>query len=100
MIYEMKSLKSPDQKIRFVMDSVCLLFGEKEDWDSSKKILGKINFLESLLEFKMESVPEKKWNKLKSVYLEDPNFKKDVMINVSLAATSILTWVIATEKFY
>lgn len=44
-----------------VMNAVCLLFNEKEDWDSAKKLLGNMKFLDSLVEFKPETVPEKRW---------------------------------------
>jgi hypothetical protein len=33
------------------MEGVCVLFGEKEDWDSSKKLLGKMTFMQELVEF-------------------------------------------------
>lgn len=44
-----------------VMNSVCLLFNEKEDWDSAKKLLGNMKFLDSLIEFKPETVTDKRW---------------------------------------
>lgn len=44
-----------------VMNAVCLLYNEKEEWDSAKKLLGRMNFLESLVEFQPESVTDKKW---------------------------------------
>jgi dynein heavy chain len=37
-----------------VMNAVCLLFGEKEDWDNAKKILGRMTFLSELIEFNVD----------------------------------------------
>lgn len=51
MINEMRSFKQPPPLVLVVMNAVCLLFGEKEDWDSSKKILGRMTFLNELIEF-------------------------------------------------
>jgi len=61
MIDEMKSFKAPPAMVGIVMNAVCLLFGEKEEWDSAKKLLGRMNFLESLVEFVPETVTDKKW---------------------------------------
>jgi len=81
------------------MNAVNLLFGEKEDWDSAKKVLGRMNFLESLLDFNVDQVPERRWAKFRQVYLADPNFNKEKVLTVSLAATTLLVWSIAIEKF-
>jgi dynein heavy chain len=54
MINEMKSFKAPPALVGIVMNSVCLLFGEKEDWDSAKKILGRMTFMSELLEFNVD----------------------------------------------
>ena len=99
MIDEMKSFKAPPAMVGIVMNAVCLLFGEKEEWDSAKKLLGRMNFLESLVEFVPETVTDKKWQKLRQVYLSDPKFTKENVLSVSLAATSLLIWVLAIEKF-
>jgi dynein heavy chain len=99
MINEMKSFKAPPALVAFVLSAVCLLFGEKEDWDSAKKVMGKMNFLDELIEFKVETILDKTWNKLRKNYLSSPDFTKEKVQGVSLAATSLLEWVIAVEKF-
>lgn len=65
MINEMKSFKAPPTLVGIVMNAVCLLFGEKEDWDSAKKILGRMTFLSDLIDFKTEALPERRLQKLK-----------------------------------
>jgi dynein heavy chain len=39
-ITELKAFKSPSALVKLVMESCCLLFGEKEDWPSAQKLLG------------------------------------------------------------
>ncbi len=65
MINEMKSFKAPPSLVGLVMNAVCLLFGEKEDWDSAKKLLGKMTFIPELLEFNVDILPERRLVKLK-----------------------------------
>ena len=36
------------------MNAVCLLFGEKEEWDSAKKLMGSMTFLTDLKEFNVD----------------------------------------------
>jgi dynein heavy chain len=99
MINEMKSFKAPPTLVGIVMNAVCLLFGEKEDWDSAKKVLGRMTFLSDLLDFNTDNVPDRRLAKLKQTYLSNPDFTKEKVAAVSQAATCLLTWVIATEKF-
>lgn len=54
MIIEVKSFQKPPAGVLLVLGAVCLLFNEKEDWDTGKKLISKMNFLESLLEFKSD----------------------------------------------
>ena len=59
------------------MNAVCLLFGEKEDWDSAKKVLGRMTFLSDLIDFNTDNVPERRLVKLKQAYLSNPDFNKE-----------------------
>lgn len=65
MINEMKSFSKPPTMVGIVMNAVCVLFGEKEDWDSAKKILNRMTFLTELLEFNVDGLPERRLTKLK-----------------------------------
>lgn len=39
------------------MEAVCILKGEKPDWDTAKRILGDSNFMRSLEEFDKDNIP-------------------------------------------
>ncbi len=47
------------------MEAVCLLFGEKEDWVTSKMLLGKMTFMQELIDFNVDKIPEKRFFKLR-----------------------------------
>jgi len=51
--------------VKVVMEAVCLIMGEKEDWATATKILGRMNFKEQLVNFDVNTVPEKRWNKFR-----------------------------------
>ena len=96
----MKSMKNPPALVRLVMESACLLLGEKEDWATAQKLLGQMNFREQLLDFNVDSVANKLWVKFKNTYLVNPDYTEEKIKTVSTASLAILTWASASEKFY
>lgn len=61
------------------MNAVCLIMGLHEEWDVAKKLLGKMSFKDDLINFQVETVPEKRWNKFRSKYLTDANFNEETI---------------------
>ena len=49
----------------YALQAVCVLRGEKPDWDTAKKVLGEPAFMRSLLEFDKNNIPESVIRKLR-----------------------------------
>jgi len=98
-ISEMKGYNVPPDPIKEVMYAVCLLFGWKEDWENSKKLMSQMTFTQDLISFDVSTVPEKRFIKLREVYISKKTFNKADIIKVSEAASSIFVWVAAIDKF-
>jgi len=49
----------------FAPQAVCVLRGEKPDWDTAKKVLGEPNFMRSLFEFDKDNIPDSVIRKLR-----------------------------------
>lgn len=47
-ITEIKGFASPPDAVRMVLQGVCILLGEKGDWDSAKKVMTDMGFLDKL----------------------------------------------------
>jgi hypothetical protein len=47
------------------MEAVCILRGEKADWDTAKRLLGEPGFMRSLEEFDKDNIPEPVVKKLR-----------------------------------
>ncbi len=106
-------MKSPPQGVKLVMEAVCILKGVKPTprdtsipgakvysyWESAKKLLGEMNFLQSLLEFDKENIPASIIDKIKP-YIDDPEFHPSKIQKISQAATSLCAWVRAIEKYH
>lgn len=108
-----KSMKSPPKGVRLVMEAVCILKGQKPDrvpapsgigtiedyWGPSKKILGDMKFLESLINFDKDNIPPPVMKKLHDVILNDENFDPDKIKVASMACEGLCKWVIALSQY-
>ena len=63
---EMKNYLNPPAIVGMVMEGVCILLGKKYDWDTAKKLMIDLNgFINSLLKYPKDNIPEERLNKLK-----------------------------------
>lgn len=97
-ITEVKSFSKPPPGVRVVMEAVCILLGEKPDWETSKKVLGNVNFMQMLVEYKKDQIPQPILNKLVQ-YIDNPDMAIEKIQKVSKAATSIAMWVHAMHTY-
>ncbi|KAG6586851.1 Dynein heavy chain [Phytophthora cinnamomi] len=97
-ITEVKSFAKPPEAVETVMNAVCLLFNEKQSWDSAKKILGDVTFLDKLKNFDKDNIPAATLKKL-SKAVSEPGMAVEVVSKVSKAATSLCMWVHAMDVY-
>ena len=100
-IVEVKSVKIPTAPVRLTMEAVCIMLGVKpartrdpenpskvifDYWDPAKKILlSDPRFLQNLVNFDKESIPQKVIDKV-TPYVSKPNFEPKVVAKASKAA--------------
>lgn len=63
-IVEIKSFSKPPQAVQMTMEAVCILKGEKPDWDAAKRLLGDPGFMRSLEEFDKDNISDSTIKKL------------------------------------
>ena len=97
-ITEVKSFSKPPPAVQTVMEAVCLLLGEKTDWDTAKRLLGRTDFMELLKSYDKDNIPQNILKKLKR-YVDDPTMQTDVVSKVSKAATSLCMWCHAMDVY-
>lgn len=68
-------------------------------WPASKKMLGELNFLQSLKEYDKDNIPEVYVKKIRQKYINNPDFDPDKIKNVSSACEGLCKWVIAIEVY-
>uniref|UniRef100_A0A6P7FSH9 Dynein heavy chain 7, axonemal isoform X1 n=1 Tax=Diabrotica virgifera virgifera TaxID=50390 RepID=A0A6P7FSH9_DIAVI len=108
-----KTMKNPPKGIKLVMEAVCILkdvkpqrvpapsgIGQVDDyWGPSLKVLSDIKFLESLILYDKDNIPQRIMDKLRHQILNDENFDPDKIKTASTAAEGLCKWVIAISKY-
>ncbi|XP_078046876.1 dynein axonemal heavy chain 7-like [Augochlora pura] len=106
-----KAMKRPPAGVRLVMEAVCILKdvkpekvqtpeGPSEDyWKASMRILGDIKFLENLMNFDKDNIPERIINKIRTTILTNPNFDPERIRQVSTACEGLCRWVFAISEY-
>ncbi|KAL3855114.1 hypothetical protein ACJMK2_014343, partial [Sinanodonta woodiana] len=109
-----KTMKSPPMGVKIVMEALCVLKGIKPDrvpdpsgsgkkiedfWGPSKKILGDMKFLESLVQFDKDNIPEAYMKIIRAKYITNPEFDPLKVRNASTACEGLCKWVRAMEVY-
>ena len=68
-------------------------------WKASLRILGDMKFLEGLLNFDKDNIPEKIMAKIRTTILTNPNFDPDKIRNASTACEGLCKWVISLSEY-
>jgi len=97
-ISEVKSMANPPTGVVRTMEAVCVLLGVQADWENSKKLLSKVDFLKILKEYDKDNVDPRVIRRLQK-YVQDPELTEERMATVSRAAASILSWVNAMVDY-
>ena len=91
-VSEVKAYTSPPPLVETVMHAVMIFFGKKPEWTVAKKMLSEANFLTQIKTFDKDHVSQSINNKIKK-YVENPNFKPELVAKVSGAAAALCIWV-------
>uniref|UniRef100_A0AAR2IP24 Dynein heavy chain 9, axonemal n=1 Tax=Pygocentrus nattereri TaxID=42514 RepID=A0AAR2IP24_PYGNA len=103
---ELKSFGSPVAAVTNVTAAVMVLMApggrvpKDRSWKAAKVMMAKVDaFLDMLINFNKENIHE---NCLKAIqpYLQDPEFKPELVAAKSYAAAGLCSWVINIVKFY
>ncbi|KAF5834888.1 hypothetical protein DUNSADRAFT_8192 [Dunaliella salina] len=111
-ISEVKGMKSPPMPVRIVMEAVCILKSLKptkikdpstgrfvnDYWETSKKMLSDMNFLESLKLYDKDNIDPAIIEALQPL-LKNPDFQPAKIKKVSQAAFGLCNWVRAMDTY-
>ncbi|XP_038653360.1 dynein heavy chain 11, axonemal-like isoform X2 [Scyliorhinus canicula] len=104
---ELKTFPNPPVAVTNVTAAVMVLLAPKgkvpkdRSWKASKVFMGKVDdFLQTLINYNKEHIPENSLKVAKEQYLQDPDFNPDLVRTKSFAASGLCAWVINIIRFY
>ncbi|XP_047370603.1 dynein axonemal heavy chain 7-like isoform X1 [Vespa velutina] len=106
-----KVMKRPPYAVKLIVESVCVLREIKPDrvqtkdgiiddyWKASLRMLSDAKFLDSLLNFDKDNIPEKVIENIRKNYLTKSDFDPEKIKKVSTACEGLCRWVMAMSEY-
>ncbi|KAL6428106.1 hypothetical protein ACFW04_008466 [Cataglyphis niger] len=106
-----KVMKHPPYGVRLIVESVCVLRQIKPEkvqkngvyvddyWKAALRMLSDAKFLDSLLNFDKDNIPDKVIETIRNEYLTNPDFDPEKIKKVSTACEGLCRWVIAMSEY-
>jgi dynein heavy chain, axonemal len=98
-ITEVKSFAQPPDAVKVVLEAVCVLLGEKPDWDTAKKVMSRNTFLDDLKFYDKDNIPPKALAKIRETYIDHPLMVVEDVVRKSAAAGPMCAWVHAVNTY-
>eukprot|EP00771_Trimastix_marina_P001232 gnl/Trimastix_PCT/2287.p1 GENE.gnl/Trimastix_PCT/2287~~gnl/Trimastix_PCT/2287.p1 ORF type:complete len:1636 (+),score=757.30 gnl/Trimastix_PCT/2287:1914-6821(+) len=102
-IAETRAYAKPPQQVVRVGECLVILLGSSGTelgWGSAKSIMARADFVESLLRFNLETLTDKKINRIQRNYLDKGGFTPEEVESHSAAAAVMLRWVVGIVQYY
>ncbi|DBA83803.1 TPA: hypothetical protein ACH3X1_006326, partial [Trebouxia sp. C0004] len=97
-IIEIKTFTKPPALVQLTMEGVCILLQEEPDWATAKRVLGQPKFIERLMTYDADNIPDIVLDGLQRI-VTDPRFTVDQVAKQSNAARSMCLWVRALDVY-
>ena len=95
---ELRSYRSPPQRVLAVVNTLCLMFRQPPGWESGKQLLLRENFFDELVFYDKKNIPDDIFNALKQICAVE-TFRPEHVAPGSKAAASFCTWILAIFEF-
>eukprot|EP00072_Mus_musculus_P068674 XP_017170437.1 PREDICTED: dynein heavy chain 11, axonemal isoform X3 [Mus musculus] len=104
---ELKTFPNPPNAVTNVTAAVMVLLAPRgrvpkdRSWKAAKIFMGKVDdFLQALINYDKEHIPENCLKVVNEQYLKDPEFNPNLIRTKSFAAAGLCAWVINIIRFY
>lgn len=81
-----------------VLEAVCALLGEKQDWAAAKVVMVDVGFIDRLKNYDKDNIPDGYLRKLR-IQTNKPEFEPNHIGKQSLACKSLCLWARAIDKY-
>ncbi|CAF0879568.1 unnamed protein product, partial [Didymodactylos carnosus] len=95
---EIRTFRQPPQPVLAVMNTICIMFGKKPEWNEAKVLTVKENFFDDLIYYDKENITDEVYSMLAQIVQFD-TFRPSFVACSSKAAASICAWIIAVFEY-
>ncbi len=95
---ELKSYRSPPQRVLAVVNTLCLMFREQPGWESGKLLLMRKGFFDDLIYYDKKNIPDDIYNALEQICAVK-TFTPECVKPGSVVAASFCEWILAIFNF-
>ncbi|XP_076179047.1 dynein axonemal heavy chain 7 isoform X1 [Ptiloglossa arizonensis] len=111
-IAEIRAMKQPPYGIKLIIEAICVLKQIKPErvlqpdgtyledyWRSALRMLSDVKFLDSLLNYDKDNIPDHVIERIRKHYLTNPDFDPEKVKRVSTACEGLCRWVYAMSEY-
>ncbi|XP_022254853.1 dynein heavy chain, cytoplasmic-like [Limulus polyphemus] len=99
-LVEVRSMANPPPPVKMALESICLLLGEPApDWKAIRAVIIRDNFIPTIVNFACENLSDDIRNKMKTRYLNNPDYNFEKVNRASLACGPMVKWAIAQISY-
>ncbi|RWS31185.1 Dynein heavy chain: cytoplasmic-like protein [Leptotrombidium deliense] len=99
-LVEVRSMSNPPVAVKNALESICLLLGEPAlDWKAIRSVIIRDNFISTVVNFSAENVSDETRQKMKTKYLDNPDYNFEKVNRASLACGPLVKWAIAQLNY-
>ncbi|KAL1414841.1 hypothetical protein MTO96_007104 [Rhipicephalus appendiculatus] len=93
-------MANPPLPVKTTLEAICLLLGEPaHDWRAIRSVLMGDTFVNTIVNFSTDNITDDIRNKMKTKYLNNPEFNFEKVNRASLACGPMVKWAIAQINF-
>lgn len=99
-LVEVRSMANPPPPVKLALESICLLLGEStSDWKAIRSVIIRENFINIIVNFHTDDITDDIRNKMKTRYLNNPEYNFEKVNRASLACGPMVKWAIAQINY-
>ncbi|XP_074602445.1 dynein heavy chain, cytoplasmic isoform X2 [Brevipalpus obovatus] len=99
-LVEVRSMSNPPLPVKMALESICLLLNEAVlDWKTIRSVIIRDNFIPTICNFDAEQISDDTRHKMRTKYLDNPDYNFEKINRASLACGPLVKWAIAQLNF-
>lgn len=99
-LVEVRTMANPPPAVKMALEAICLMLGEAaNDWKAIRSVIIRENFINTIISYSTEDITDDVREKMKSRYLDNPEYNFEKVNRASVACGPMVKWAIAQINY-